>query len=103
MDSHRDSRRLLRRFTHAAADATLSTFNHGGASQHMWSDNETGIDLLGYHHLVGAVVEIVRADRLLPATIGVFGDWGSGKSSLVQMACVELATDETTLVLPFNG
>jgi len=69
----------------------------------MWADNETGIDLLGYHHLVGAVVEIVRADRLLPATIGVFGDWGSGKSSLVQMACAELATDETTLVLPFNG
>jgi hypothetical protein len=70
----------------------------------MWSDNETDIDLLGYHHLVGAVVGIVRTDYLLPATIGVFGDWGSGKSSLVQMACAELrADDHTTLVLPFNG
>ncbi len=60
------------------------------------------IDLLGYRHLVGALLSIAQADRLLPATIGVFGDWGSGKSSLIRMAC-EAIKDEKTLVISFNG
>lgn len=47
----------------------------------MWSDNEAEHDLLGFQHLTGAVCSIIRNDALLPATIGVFGDWGSGKSS----------------------
>jgi hypothetical protein len=69
----------------------------------MWSDNETAVDLLGYRHLVSAVTSIVRADGLLPATIGVFGDWGGGKSSLLRMVEEDLAKDEDTLVLTFNG
>lgn len=71
--------------------------------QHMWSDNETSTDLLGYRHLVGAILSIVREDSLLPATIGVFGDWGSGKSSLIRMARTEIEKDTGTLVLVFNG
>ena len=69
----------------------------------MWSDNETDIDLLGYHHLVGGVLEVVNDDQLLPATVGVFGDWGSGKSSLIKMVVSELEADESVLVVPFNG
>jgi len=69
----------------------------------MWSDNETDIDLLGFQHLVSTVCSIVRDDSLLPATIGVFGDWGSGKSSLLQMVRTELEKDGNTLVLSFNG
>ena len=44
----------------------------------MWSDNETEIDLLGFDYLADAVVSVVRRDDLLPATIGVYGDWGGG-------------------------
>jgi hypothetical protein len=69
----------------------------------MWSDNETSVDLLGYQHLVGALLSIVRRDDLLPATLGAYGDWGSGKSSLLQMARAELEKDEETLVVSFNG
>jgi predicted KAP-like P-loop ATPase len=69
----------------------------------MWSDNETPIDLLGFQHLVGAVTSIVRRPDLLPATIGVFGDWGSGKSSLLKMVSEQLSKDDKTLVLSFNG
>lgn len=69
----------------------------------MWSDNEAELDLLGFQHLTGAVCSIIRDDNLLPATIGVFGDWGSGKSSLLQLVRTELASDEDTLVLSFNG
>ncbi|MFO0590452.1 MAG: P-loop NTPase fold protein [Polyangiaceae bacterium] len=69
----------------------------------MWSDNESDVDLLGYSHLVQTVVSIVNTESLLPATIGIFGDWGSGKSSLMKMAGVELSQDKAVLVLPFNG
>ncbi len=69
----------------------------------MWSDNETAVDLLGCRHLVNAVAGIVRNDRLLPATIGAFGDWGGGKSSLLKMVEAELAKDKDTLVVSFNG
>jgi hypothetical protein len=69
----------------------------------MWSDNETSTDLLGFQHLVTAVTAIVRNDGLLPATVGVFADWGGGKSSLVEMVKSELEQDKDILVLPFNG
>lgn len=71
----------------------------------MWSDNDTSIDLLGFQHLSSAVTSIVRSPHLLPASIGVFGDWGSGKSSLLRMVEEELKKekDEATLVLWFNG
>jgi hypothetical protein len=69
----------------------------------MWSDNETPIDLLGFQHLVDAVTGVVRRPELLPATVGVFGDWGSGKSSLLRMVTEQLGKGEKTLVLSFNG
>ena len=69
----------------------------------MWSDNETEIDLLGFEHLANAVVSIVRRDDLLPATIGVYGDWGGGKSSLLKIVQKQLEEDEAVIVLSFNG
>jgi len=52
----------------------------------MWSDNETTIDLLGFDYLVDSLEIILTQPYLLPVTVGVLGDWGSGKSSLVYMA-----------------
>ena len=69
----------------------------------MWSDNETAVDLLGYKHLVASVTAIVQDDSLSPATVGVFGDWGGGKSSLLKMVEEQLRSDSDTLVLSFNG
>lgn len=69
----------------------------------MWSDNESSLDLLGFRHLVDVVKSIVREPALLPATIGVYGDWGSGKSSLLRMVESELRSSDEVLVLTFNG
>lgn len=49
----------------------------------MWSDNETSVDLINVQHLVGGVADVIRRHDLLPVTIGVYGGWGQGKSSLV--------------------
>ena len=56
----------------------------------MWSDNESDVDLLGFDYLTSAITLIVGNESLLPATIGVYGDWGSGKSSLLKRTQGEL-------------
>ena len=49
----------------------------------MWADNETTQDLLGYQVHADLLKKIILADEMLPISIGVFGNWGSGKSSLM--------------------
>ncbi len=69
----------------------------------IWSDHETDRDLLGYRHLVEVIFNLTESPHLLPATIGVFGDWGSGKSSLLKMVSSKLSQNEGNLILTFNG
>lgn len=49
----------------------------------MWSDNETTQDLLGYQVHADLLRKIILNDAMLPISIGVFGNWGSRKSSLM--------------------
>ena len=51
----------------------------------MWSDNETTEDLLGFQIHADIICAIVTDPKMLPATIGIFGDWGSGKTSVMRM------------------
>jgi len=69
----------------------------------MWSDNDTIIDLLDYKYLVSATTNIIYNTSLLPCTIGIYGDWGSGKSSLMRMVEQSLNKDEKILTIKFNG
>lgn len=56
----------------------------------MWADNETEVDLLGFDFLVDTLVVALTEPRLLPLTVGLLGDWGSGKSSLMRITGQEL-------------
>lgn len=49
----------------------------------MWKDTETAEDLLGYRFHVKLLKDIVLDDNMLPTSIGIFGNWGYGKSSLM--------------------
>jgi hypothetical protein len=51
----------------------------------MWSDNETTLDLLGFRVHADLIRSVVTNPDLLPITIGVFGDWGGGKTSIMKM------------------
>lgn len=59
----------------------------------MWADNEADLDLLGFDYLVDGLVVALTEPRLLPLTVGVLGDWGSGKSSLMTLAGNEVAAE----------
>lgn len=49
----------------------------------MWKDIETAEDLLGYRFHAKLLKDIVLDDNMLPTSIGIFGNWGYGKSSLM--------------------
>ncbi|MCK4664810.1 MAG: hypothetical protein KAT68_18205 [Bacteroidales bacterium] len=57
----------------------------------MWSDNETTVDLLGFFLHVDILENILTDPNMLPLSMGIYGDWGSGKSSLMQMLAVRLS------------
>jgi len=51
----------------------------------MWSDRETSQDCLGYKSYVEVLANVCTLEDLAPLTLGIFGPWGSGKTSLMQM------------------
>lgn len=69
----------------------------------MWKDSETELDFLDFDYLIGILKDIINDDSLLPSSIGVYGDWGSGKSSLIRMSMKSFEEDKGTVCLVFNG
>ena len=51
----------------------------------MWADNIAKQDLLGYQVHADLLQKIILDDDMLPISIGVFGNWGSGKSTLMYL------------------
>jgi hypothetical protein len=70
----------------------------------MWSDNETSEDLLGFRVHANLLLDVINDNTILPVTIGVFGEWGSGKSSILKMVKESFKeVGDEILVLYFNG
>lgn len=69
----------------------------------MWKDSETDQDLLHFDYLVKTVESIAMDTDLTPSTIGVYGDWGSGKSSLMKMVRKDLESKEGVKCIDING
>jgi predicted KAP-like P-loop ATPase len=67
------------------------------------SDNETKVDLLNNEPIAKTIVSLLRNRPDSPVTIGVHGDWGAGKSSVLEMIESELAKEDRVLCLKFNG
>jgi predicted KAP-like P-loop ATPase len=75
----------------------------------MWPDNETDRDFLNFEGVADTIAEmIVRADDR-PVSIGVSGDWGVGKSSMIQLTKASLTkhqpkkAPEKYLLVEFNA
>ncbi|MFQ9811278.1 MAG: P-loop NTPase fold protein [Segatella copri] len=56
----------------------------------MWNDIETTNDYLHFSVVSGTVADLIIESGDNPISIGVSGNWGSGKSSMVKMIGKEL-------------
>ncbi|TXT40490.1 MAG: NTPase KAP [Comamonadaceae bacterium] len=68
-----------------------------------YNDQETEVDLLYHEAVARTVVNLIKARPKVPITVGVHGDWGAGKSSVLKMTAAAFERDESTLCVWFNG
>lgn len=66
-------------------------------------DHETTVDFLNYEAVSKTVVELLKGNRQHALTIGIHGDWGAGKSSVLKMVESAMAGDKKVACLWFNG
>lgn len=66
-------------------------------------DNETKVDLLNNEAIAKTIVMLLREIPEHPVTVGVHGDWGAGKSSILEMIESALSVEKEVLCLKFNG
>lgn len=60
----------------------------------MWSDKESKIDFLNFNETAESIKDLITEKELMPISIGVFGDWGAGKSTILELTKASLETDE---------
>ena len=67
------------------------------------SDNETKVDLLNNEAIATTIIRLIRDRPDQPISVGVHGDWGAGKSSVLEMIEAGFEGEEKVLCLKFNG
>lgn len=72
----------------------------------MLHDNETDKDFLGFVVHEQLIRKVITDDANLPVTFGLFGDWGSGKTSILKILKSNLEKEpykDDTIVIYFDG
>lgn len=70
----------------------------------MWSDKESESDYLNFGEVSQLTVDILTSPGMLPVSVGVFGNWGAGKSSLLKLIESKLREDpQSRLVINFDA
>lgn len=60
----------------------------------MWSDKESKIDFLNFNEIAESIKDLITEKELMPISIGVFGDWGAGKSTILELTAKALEKEE---------
>lgn len=69
----------------------------------MWPDHVSQTDYLNFFEVSDLISDLVSNPNLRPISIGVFGGWGSGKSTLIQLSREKLATDDSYVIVDFDA
>lgn len=69
----------------------------------MWSDIETSKDLLGYSVHASLLKDVITNEANLPITVGLYGEWGCGKTSVLKILEEILKEEEDCVVVYFDG
>jgi hypothetical protein len=65
---------------------------------HLLSDNPATQDTLGFGQMATVLHTVIRDTPYRPFTIGIFGEWGSGKSTLMRLIQTHLQLDSIKTV-----
>lgn len=87
---------------------TLNGSGTGGATsregvQVLLADNETKFDLLNNEAIATTIVGLIGENPERAVTVGVHGDWGAGKSSVLEMIEGALDGQDDVLCIKFNA
>jgi len=70
----------------------------------MWTDAESSEDYLNFGEVADIAVDIAESPAMLPVSIGIFGNWGSGKSSILKLIEKKLEDNkEKYLIVNFDA
>jgi predicted KAP-like P-loop ATPase len=74
-----------------------------GGIEMILSDNETKVDMINNRAIAKTVVELIKESEDRPISIGIHGDWGAGKSSVLEMVEDEFDSAKDIECIKFNG
>ena len=70
----------------------------------MWSDIESKKDYLNFGEVSHLAIDVLTTEDMLPVSIGVFGNWGAGKSSLLNLIEKQLDDDpKDWIIIKFDA
>jgi predicted KAP-like P-loop ATPase len=71
----------------------------------MWRDSESEHDFLNFTEVADQIATLATNPALLPISIGVFGSWGTGKSTVLQLVEGQLpkSGDNVPIVVRFDA
>lgn len=71
----------------------------------MWRDSESDQDFLNFTELADQITALVTNPSLLPISVGVFGSWGTGKSTVLRLVESRLqeGDDKKVLLVKFDA
>ena len=65
----------------------------------MWSDVESEKDYLNFGEVSQLAIDVLNSPGMLPISIGVFGNWGAGKSSLLKLIESQLVRENQNCII----
>lgn len=51
----------------------------------MWSDKESSVDFLNFNETAESIKDLITEKELMPISVGIFGNWGAGKSTILEL------------------
>ena len=70
----------------------------------MWRDSESDQDFLNFTEVADQIATLATSTDMLPVSIGVFGTWGTGKSTVLRLVENKLATYEPRpIIIKFDA
>lgn len=70
----------------------------------MWRDSESDQDFLNFTEVADQIATLATSPSLLPVSIGVFGTWGTGKSTVLRLVERKLQdSDPGPIIIKFDA